>query len=223
MPDRITQPPGYKGSLKWVQLLVNKEPQRLSDAVGASIGVPADTIRWVSPLTDDGFAEYRDQGFLDRLGVTLDHYPLKNFWPARGPQWDALGRAGERVILVEAKAHLAELKSSASQAGPESLIRILASLELVKSSFGVHPSMNWTGNYYQYANRLAHLYLLRHLNHIPAELVNLCFLKDRTMNGPTTAAEWHTTIKQAEASLGIQDHWLLQHVHHVFVDVSDLD
>lgn len=223
MPDRYAQPPGRKGSLRWVQMMVNDHTNHLSSVVGASIGVIADEIRWVSPMADDDYAEYRDQGFLDRLDITLNHYPLKDFWAARGPQWDALGRIGNRVLLVEAKAHLAELKSPSCQAGPASLIRIETSLALVKSSFGAARDVAWTGQYYQYANRLAHLYLLRELNHIPCEMVNLCFLNDHAMNGPATIAEWHAAFDSAQLALGIQDNPLLRHVHHVFVDVADLE
>lgn len=223
MPGRFPQPLGRKGSLKWMQAMVNDRPHRLSGIVGASIGAPPDAIQWVSPLAEDGYAEYRDRGFLDRLGVSLGHCPLSDFWPARGPQWDALGRVGDRVILVEAKAHLAELKSSPSQAGPASMDRIRVSLGLVKTALGVASDVDWTGPYYQYANRLAHLYFLRQLNHIPAELVHLCFLNDRAMNGPESAAVWQTALKQAEAVLGFQDHPFLRHVHHLFVDVADLE
>lgn len=220
MPHRFPQPPGTKGSLKWVQVMVNHHPHLLSQAIGAAIGVPPDAIEWVSPLTSDGYAEYRDQGFLDRLGIILDRHPLSNFWPSRGPQWDALGRAGDRVILVEAKAHLAELLSPPSQASPASLGRIRASLNLVKASLGVPPEIDWTGRYYQYANRLAHLFLIRHLNHVPAELVHLCFLNDQEMKGPTDAEEWQRALEEVHAALRIIDTPLLQHMHHVFVDVA---
>jgi hypothetical protein len=222
MSNRVRKAPGTKGSLKWVQVMVNAHPHLLSAAVGASIGIPAGEIEWLSPLSADAYAEYMDQGFLDRLGVTLDYYPLKAFWPASGPRWDALGCAGDQVILIEAKAYLRELMSTPCQAKPASLERIRASLGLVKASFDVTPDVDWAGRYYQYANRLAHLYLLRQLNHIPAELVHLCFLNDREQNGPTTAAQWHVAISKAHTALGIIDHPLLRHVHHVFVDVAGL-
>jgi hypothetical protein len=222
MLSRVPMLPGTKGSLKWVQVIVNAHPHLLSEAVAASTGIPAGEIEWLSPLSADGYAEYRDEGFLDRLGVTLNYRPLKAFWPAGGPQWDALGCAGDRVILIEAKAHLTELISTPSQAKPASLKRIRASLGRVKASLDVPPDVDWTGRYYQYANRLAHLYLLRRLNHIPAELVHLCFLNDREKKGPTTAAQWHVAISQAHTALGITDRPLLRHVHHVFVDVVGL-
>jgi hypothetical protein len=86
MPDRTPQPLGKKGSLKWMQVMANNHPHLLSKAIGAAIGVPPDSIEWVSPLESDDYAEYRDQGFLNRLRITLDDYPFKAFWPAPGPQ-----------------------------------------------------------------------------------------------------------------------------------------
>ncbi len=38
--------------------------------------------------------------FLDILGINLTKTKLKNFWPARGPQWDALGRAGNEAYFL---------------------------------------------------------------------------------------------------------------------------
>ena len=129
--------------------------------------------------------EYRDQGFLDKLGITLDRQPLPTFWPTGGPQWDALGRTNSGVILIEAKAHLNELTSTCA-AGPISLARIQQSFGLVKRAIGAHEHACWTTPYYQYANHLAHLFLLRELNGINAELVLLCVLNDHEMRGPTS-------------------------------------
>jgi len=53
----------------------------------------------------------------------------------------------------------------------------------------VRNSDNWTQSLYQYANRLAHLYLLRELNGIPAFLVFAYFVDDQEMHGPTTVRE----------------------------------
>jgi hypothetical protein len=222
MPNRNPQPLGRKGSLKWIQVMVNDHPHLLSEAVGVATGISPDKIEWVSPLAADSYAEYRDYGFLDRLGIALADYSLSMFWPARGPQWDALGRAQGQVILIEAKAYLKELITDPCQATPASLARIKASLGLVKQSLGVPSEIDWTGRYYQYANRLAHLYLLRHLNQIPAELVHVCFLNDHERQGPTTAAEWQIALQQVHYALGITDNPLLQHMHHVFLDVGSI-
>src|SRR5207247_1009581 len=62
---RFPQSQGGKGSLRWIQLLVNEHPEVLN--AGLAIG----PVEWRSPRADDGYAEYRDQAFLDRLRVTL--------------------------------------------------------------------------------------------------------------------------------------------------------
>ena len=59
-------------------------------------------------MQHDHYAEYRDEAFLKRVGVSATKKPLSEFWPKRGPQWDALATFGDDgVILVEAKAHMA--------------------------------------------------------------------------------------------------------------------
>ena len=48
-----------------------------------------------------------------RFTCELEGKKLKDFWPPRGPQWDALGRIFKTAyFLVEAKAHVTELISS---------------------------------------------------------------------------------------------------------------
>jgi hypothetical protein len=122
---RVKQPADARGSLRWVRHLIYDHPAQLSDALLPKLGVSAATIRWVSPRSDDEHAEYRDQCALDQLGVSCGVRALADFWPNRGPQWDALGRFGNAgVVLVEAKANLSELVSPASQASGGSLAKI---------------------------------------------------------------------------------------------------
>ena len=67
------------------------------------------------------------------------------------------------LILVEAKSHIPELLSSTG-AGAKSLTKIRSSLDMTRESLRSRGSFDWTNGFYQYANRLAHLYLLRILN-----------------------------------------------------------
>jgi hypothetical protein len=177
--------------------------------------------RFVTPLASDDYAEYRDQGFLDKLEITLTRQPLLDFWPIGGPQWDALGRAEAKVILVEAKSHLGEL-TSACAAGSASLAKIQRAFGIVKKGIGAEADANWTAPYYQYANRLAHLFLLRELNGIDAELVLLCFVNDHAMRGPPSSGRWLLAFEQVHHRLGIPQHSIFEHVHHVFIDVTEI-
>src|SRR5437879_4223143 len=147
MPRR-RQPRGTKGSLKLIQDLVNLHPEVLDEAIE---GGP---VEWRSPLADDDYAEYWDQALLDRLGVTLADRPLHTFWPRSGPRWDALGLVvGERVVLVEAKAHLAEVESLTRAEG-KSRSMIQAAFAEVARKWEVPDVDNWLTTHYQYANRL---------------------------------------------------------------------
>ena len=212
---RVVQPKGTKGSLKWIQQAVAQRPDLLQPA---TLG----TIDWLSPRADDDFAEYRDGAFLRLLG--LDHLSdhLCDFWPRRGPQWDALGRAGNSVILVEAKAHIAEFFSAPTMAGNTSRQRIHSSLERCKERIKAAPGSDWQVHFYQYANRLAHLVWLRDLG-VDAHLVFVGFLGDTEMNGPTSPEAWQATFQTADHVLGIPlRHPYRRFIHHLTPDIADL-
>ncbi len=219
-----------KGSQRWLQDLVNGCPTLLDAAIQRETNEIATPIRWVSPLAKDNFKEYRDSAFLDALGVRLDCVPLNRFWTRSGPRWDALGKTDSgQVILLEAKAYVEEMDSAPSQASERSLVQIRESLASVKSYVGAHSlSADWTTTHYQHANRLAHLYLLRTLNEVPAFLVNLYFLNadDMDCGGrfvPKTVAEWQSAITLQERFLGIRPkHALSQYTIRAFVDTQDI-
>jgi hypothetical protein len=227
--SRVAQKTAARGSQKWLQLLVNQAPHLLDPALAHELNLAGtDTITWLSPKADDAHAEYRDEAFLTRLDVELERTPLSSFWPARGPQWDALGRTSRgEPLLVEAKAHIPELLSPACQATGKSLRTIRASLDRVKRAIGSRTAADWCGTYYQYTNRLAHLYLLRNLNHVPAYLVFVYLLNDTEMSGPRTPEEWAGALELVHAQLGIDDERLAKAfgsaVIELFIDVKDIE
>jgi len=199
---RVKQPIGTRGSLKWIQRAVNERPDVIDSLILPSIA-GATRIEWLSPLSSDEFAEYRDHAFLERIGHLELADALADFWPTRGPQWDALGRTdtGE-VILVEAKAHIDEMFSSGSQASTESLKQITDAFDQTVSAFGAKPVIDWTGPLYQIANRLAHLHFL--IEHgVSTRLVFVCFVGDAEMEGPETADEWRGALRVARRMLGL--------------------
>ena len=214
--SKVIQPIGKRGSLKWIQRAVSHHPDLLQPA---SLGA----VTWVSPLPDDDLAEYRDGSFLERVGYSHLTAQLAAFWPSRGPQWDALGvLPGNGVVLVEAKAHLAEFKSPPSQAKGKSRDKIIASLETVKSRLNTEGSADWSQTYYQYANRIAHLWWLCDQG-VDAHLTFVSFLHDSDMNGPTVAAEWEAAFRQADRVLGLPNsHLLSSRIHHLFPAVRML-
>jgi len=202
----------YAGSQLQIQIYVNRRQEELSRAVQGelpSLAVLEPRFRWVSPLESEGFVEYKDQAFLH--AVDLDHL-LRNdldlFWPKMGPRWDALAvvetdSASDThgVLLVEAKSHPSEMHRTNSQASPQPLKRIKEALRKTKRWLGVSEEADWTGDLYQSANRLAHLYFFLEIAKMPAWLANVCFLDDP--RSPTTRGEWKIALDQVSADLGL--------------------
>ena len=222
---RVVDKKDARGSLKWIRSAVNENVEYFNQEVRASCHFN-DTmnIEWVSPLASDDFAEYRDEAFLERLGVNLQKKKLTDFWPNLGPQWDALGRvAGGGVLLLEAKANIPENISPGTGASKNSKDLIEKSLEETKTYLRVEPSISWSGKFYQYANRLSHLYLLRELNGIPAYLVFVYFIGDKDVKGPDTIGEWKEAISVAKGVLGLgQENPLSKYIAEVFINVREL-
>ncbi|MCJ7773303.1 MAG: hypothetical protein MUP22_09250, partial [Desulfobacterales bacterium] len=220
---RIIQKTGVKGSLKWIQAFVNEQPHLLGTPIKKFIRADKGrNIEWLSPLANDDYSEYRDQAFLDLLGIELSKKKLKYFWPNRGPQWDALGRTGnEAYFLVEAKAHISEIISSCKAYSPKSKTRIKKGLIQTQKYLGLKPHIDFTRGLYQYANRLAHLYFLRVLNDIPAYLVFVFFIDDPT-HISTSKAEWTGALQVMRSFLGGNNHKLSKYVIDVFVDVNNI-
>lgn len=221
---RIVQPEGSKGSLKWIQMLVNKHPNLINQQLSQALHLNNDdNIHWLSPLTSDEYAEYRDASFTRKLDITLSMRNRESFWPERGPQWDALGKTDSgKVILLEAKSHLEEIVSPGTKASRESRRKIIASLEDTKRYLKVDPTINWAGTFYQYTNRLAHLYLLKVLNRIDSYLVFVYFMNDDDMQGPKTKQEWQAGIKIMETALGLRRNRLSLYIVEVFIDIEEL-
>lgn len=220
---RFIQDNNTHGSQKDLQILINEKKGLLDKELSGFLNKDIN-ITWKSPLKTDQFAEYRDDEFLKILNLdSRIVVPLEEFWPKRGPQWDALGLDNKTVFLVEAKAHVPEIVSPPTGAGPESKSRIIDSFAEVKEYLNVNNNIDWTGTFYQYTNRIAHLYYLRVLNGIDAYLVNLYFLNDKSVDGPSTKEEWQGAITVIKQYLGIpKNHKLDKYMLDAFVDTKDL-
>ena len=217
--------PATKGSQKWLQILVNECPEMLPLPSGKLQSKPLG-IQWFSPLQSDEYAEYGDQCAIDRLGITLKQCPLEQFWPKRGPQWDGLAKICDgKIILVEAKSHIPEMGGSGSGANLESRQIIGRSLHRIRQFLNAdRGAADWIDSpYYQYANRLAHLYLLAELNDIDAYLMMIYFLNDKEQNGPRQSSEWKEAIRKQNSCLGLcNDHRLSDRVITLYPDVTEM-
>ena len=75
---------------------------------------------------------------------------------------------------------------------------------------------DWTTKHYQLANRLAHLYFLSHIVHVPAWLVLINFTDVQT-HKPTDTVTWFTAYAKTFREMGIRhDSPLLDRVIPVF-------
>ena len=226
---REKQGPSLRGSQRWLQIAVNRCPDLIDSAIVKALGLcSSEEIEWLSPLESDCFAEYRDACFLERLGVSLKKRPLKDFWPRMGPQWDGLARiGGDRLLLLEAKGNIPELDSTPTGAREDSLKKIRESLAETRKFLKVKSETDWSQCFYQYANRLAHLYLLRELNKLDASLIFVYFVGDWTRlpdEDPVSRGAWEGAVSLATKHLGIprSNKWVSENVKDVFIDVSDM-
>ena len=214
---RYPQPSDGRGSLRNIQVLVNRNPALLTDKIKERLKIELSDITWVSPLKDDEYAEYRDGDFLKRLGLGELKVPLNHFWPEKGPQWDALGKGSDgEVFIVEAKANIPELLSSCEARAPKSRRRMQRRFKETREFLKCRTSIDWTTGLYQYANRLTHLYYLRHLNKINAYLIFVYFVDDTT-HIPTSLKEWEGALLIEKKLLGLNKHKLSKYIAEVFI------
>lgn len=221
---RIPQKPPStsKGSLRDIQVLANEYPYVFAKAMLGH------EIEWLSPLKSDAYAEYRDKPFFEKIGLgDKATFPLDDFWPRGGPQWDGLARdktTGE-ILLIEAKAHISEIFGSGTQASPKSKEIIRSSLKGLATRLGAtYREESWLGPFYQTANRMAYLdYIVNRLN-TPARLVYLIFMNDYTvLKQSESKSDWFAAFNVLEQSLDLpKSHALSDLISTVFVDVADI-
>jgi hypothetical protein len=215
---------GDKGSLKWIQNLINDRPDLIDSQIHDKFEIPRGLqIKWVSPLKEECYAEYRDEAFLKVLGASPQKVRLIDFWPKGGPQWDGLGRISDgSILLIEGKAHISEVLSAIQASDPNSVNLIEGSLARTKRELGVRTKNPWTTPFYQYANRIAHLHFLNNLNGIKSYLVFVNFVGDKEMGGPKSEPEWIGVNNLIHSYLGIGKINLRPFMADIYIDVAEL-
>lgn len=223
-----------KGSRLYLQQYMVNAKEKLSEmiiATSPSLLSFTDSkikIEWKSPLVDKDFYEYRDD-FLDDLGLgeDLNHAKekLREFWPKNGPQWDGLaaviGKNGEKgILLVEAKAHLDETKSDLKADSQVSIDKIKRSIEITQMHYAIKPN-DWTKNYYQLGNRIAFLYFMNEVLHMPTWLVLINFIDGKYKS--TGIEEWLEHYHKIYNEMGIKynNYKLLNNVIQIFPNPLD--
>ncbi len=219
---RVPQPYGTKGSLKWIKALINENSELLNRKIQDHIKDDLSLIEWVSPKKEDEFAEYRDKDFLKILGIEKYHLKLSEFWPKRGPQWDALGKLKNKYyFIVEAKANIPELISVSHAKSKNSITKIQNSITHTKQFLNATSGQNWLRGFYQYANRLCHLYFLRELCGENAYLIFVYFCNDYT-HISTIREQWNGALKLQKHLMSLNTHKLQNYVIDIFIDINEM-
>lgn len=204
---------------KYIEL----HPHRLNDAITGATG--AKLIRWIGRPEPNAGRELKGIEFVEDRAVNA---AWSRFWPQRGnpPNWDAVGQAdlegAPTWVLVEAKAHIGELKSDCKAVEAGGLGTIRDTFAAVKERLGVAPDRDWLRGYYQFCNRLAVLGFLNDSG-IPAILVLIYFCGDcrpDTAVCPKDEQEWATALEQQATHVGLPPASPLnRRVHKVFLPV----
>lgn len=125
------------------------------------------------------------------------------------------------LLLVEAKAHVGEIRSCCGAKEQGGLGQIRSALQQAKAAFGVQGEPNWLEPYYQYCNRLATLHFL--VTHgVSARLVFIYFVGDQNRHAdcPQEEAAWQAVLQQMKPQIGLTGRSQLERrVHEVFLPV----
>lgn len=182
-------------------------------------------IEWLDfPYSDS--SEYGDSEYvgIDFLKGTPSYASIKKAWakywpnPSFAPNWDAIGKAGNEYIIVEAKAHAKELIST-SGAKTESFTQINSKMEEAKVTLGINTPNSWMKTYYQKANRILLLHFLAQ-NGIKARLLFVYFINgyERGDKSIKSKEQWESILKAQDEYLGITGNkWVKENVKNVFV------
>ena len=201
----------------------------LNKRIVAAIG--CEQVRWLDSLAgSDQYGQPRDA-----VWKQLDFLPAgsparkswSEFWPQSADQqsWDAVGVAGfkqgDEWLLVEAKAHKGELKSSCGASKDDGRPLIEQFLKSTKQRLGVLASRDWLNGYHQYSNRLALLSFLTEKG-VSARLLFIYFIgtefPDWSAECPTTAEEWQSSLFEMDKHVGLANHNPLKaRVHRLFL------
>ncbi|MGO1059667.1 hypothetical protein ACTL32_11105 [Planococcus sp. FY231025] len=195
----------HEGSQFHLQEYINHHRQEIDNAIFTSspslliFADPARKLQWIYTLANDKGTEY-DDGFLEHLvqdpqQLIEARKLIKQYWPVRGPVWDGLalvkGKKNELgIILVEAKAHPAEIISESADSSEMREEQLRELLKMAQDAFGSASELDpWIHKYKQLASRLSFLALLSRELNIPAWLVLVNFINDKE-HKETSVTEW---------------------------------
>lgn len=168
------------------------------------------SITWNSPLKENNYKEYRNE-FLEQFNQWTDkRSELEKYWARKGPQWDGIatieGKGNQKgLLLVEAKAHVNEMKSKIKAVDSDSKSLIETTLKEVMEKLQSNASLDvWLNHYYQLTNRLAYLYIMNEKLGIPTWLV-LCNFVEDTTHISTDLNKWINNYQEIYSKMDIDN------------------
>lgn len=204
------------------------------------------TLEWHTNYLSEGGLEVRGMDFLPDAGGEA----WKEYWPdpkaGRYPNrdgihnWDGVGRVSwaekKEWILVEAKAHVAEFRTSREcGAGDKSRLKITKAFQKTRVAMGLEesddaavPDSWFAKGGYQIVNRLASLSFLTNEIHPaqPANLLFIYYINDAFAGAecPRSAVEWKELLRAKHVELGIpENHLLSKRVFYLFPECAPRD
>ena len=216
--------------LRWTGRHRNEFDKKVKDILSV------DNISWL----DFEFAkdakipdkEITGLSFLDRV-ENVDLFSIWEVeWPQRGNlmNWDLVGftideKGLKTWILIEAKAHIRELNSECKAKSIISKEKISTALEKTAENFGIQINTNWISKYYQLANRIYILNLLKRYN-VKAKLINIYFLGDKPDKNritPQCESDWGKAITDMKNLLGIMSNTQMEiGIYDLFLNTNKL-
>lgn len=220
---------GYGYGSEWHLLRFMGRHRRLLDRRILDV-VGGDSIDWLE------FGFHLSKPWLDAEIKGLDflhaEHPARIAWKEWWPQgrgihnWDAVGKVRfghvEEWLLVEAKAHLAELRSDCGATSLASRLEIERAFAETKKALSVPEERDWLHGYYQFCNRVAALYFLNEHN-APARLLSIYFLGDRPLDRtfPQDEAGWREALRAQEEHVGLAEgHRRDTRIHKLFLPTA---
>lgn len=214
--------------LRWMGRHRKCFDKHVLDAIGR-LGCAIDWLDFNFDAKDRG-ADSELKG-LEFLGTNKQLQEEWNkFWPAGSGihNWDAVGwvnsgDGGQELLLVEAKAHINEMKTNCGAKDLESINMIKQAFEKVKKDLGVPEEKDWMRGYYQLTNRVTALHFL-HKQGIPAQLLFIYFVGDRSSQARKCAQskdEWQGPLTAQTEHVGLaKGHLLEDRIHKLFLTVD---
>ena len=147
----------------------------------------------------------------------------KPFWPTSGnpPSWDGIFEQGGILYIVEAKAHIEEMKSKCQASSEDSKRRILDAFITITGD--EKQAQKWINSkHYQLANRLAFLHFCKTVG-IEAKLCYIMFVNGYLANATKNVKSSDVFQKAWENEcnkLGLTEDQR-QHITPVFIDCSE--